>query len=67
MAQNDRAGEYIFSKKRFFCPDSDSSDSDSFRDSDNDGDSYSGWLWFNLWLGFVRAQNDHAGVNNNFR
>ena len=38
-----------------------------YSDSDSDGDSYSGWLWFNLWLGFVRAQNDRAGVYINFK
>ena len=57
MAKNDRASEYS-------C---DSSDSDSYNESDSDGDSYSGWLWFNLWLGFVMAQNNRAGVYINFK
>ena len=59
MAQKDRAGEYINFTSAQFCLNSDSSDSDSY--SDSDGDSYSGWLWLNLWLGFVMAQNDRAG------
>ena len=37
------------------------SDCDSESDSDSDSDSNSGWLWFNLWLGFVMAQNDRIG------
>ena len=53
--------------KGYFCPASDSSDSDSYSDSDSDGDNYSGWLWFNLWSGFVMAQNDRAGDYINFK
>ena len=56
-AQNDQVDEYINSEKADFCPDSDSSDSYS----DSGSDSYSGWLWFNLQLGFVMAQNKQAG------
>ena len=41
--------------------DSDSSDSERYSESDSNGDSYSGWPWFNLWLGFVMAQNAWAG------
>ena len=37
--------------------DSDSSDSDSYSDSDIESDSDSGWLRFNLQLGFMIAQN----------
>ena len=61
IAQNNRAGEYINFSKANFPPDSDSSDSDSYSYSDSAGDSYIGQLWFNLWLGFVMAQNDLAG------
>ena len=49
-----------------FCLYSDSSDSDSYSGSDSDGDSYSGWLWFHLWLGFVMVQDDWAGEYINF-
>ena len=63
MAQNDQAGEYINSKKAHFCLDNDSSESHCY--SDSNGDSNSGWLRFNLWLGFVMAQNDQAGEYNN--
>ena len=49
MAQNDRAGEYINFKLAQFCLDGDSIDSDSYSDSDSDCESYSGWLWLNLW------------------
>ena len=67
MAQNDRAAEYVNFKQANFCPDSDSSDIDSYSDTDSDGDSYSGWLCFNLWLGFVIAQNDRSGEYVNFK
>ena len=45
----------------YFFPDSDSSDSDTYSYSDSVCDSYIGRLWFNLWLGFVMAQNDQTG------
>ena len=74
MAQNDRHSEYLKFKPEFFCMDSEFSDSDSYSYSncdsdsysDSDSDSYSGWLWFNLWLGFVLAQNDQDSVYINF-
>ena len=61
MAQNYQAGENNNLIKAYFCPNSGSSDIDSYSVSDSDGDSYSGWMWFDLWLGFVMAQNYRAG------
>ena len=60
MAQKDRAGVYINIWYAGYCLGTDSCESESDSDSDSDSNSDSGWLRFNLWLGFMMAQNDNA-------
>ena len=60
-AQNYRPGKNINLREPYAGQDSDSSESNSYIDSKSDHDSLSSWLWFNLLLGFMMAQNDRAG------
>ena len=71
FGSNDFAGENIetqyvsFSLGRDSCDSGSNSGSDG--DTDSDSDSYSGWLRFNLQLGFMMAQNYRAGEYIHFK